>query len=151
MPKFRPARSKRFALWDSWGFTPQEAAEFSKVYSVANMRSLPYLIKMARTRRLYTTNLAGKGYGQDEIRRSVGMLYEAKGWLDANGDPSPWLMLKSFRRQIISSGGDPSPGFAPTRRSHHSRAEITQAELNAQAKAQAKNAKIRAEIDKQIW
>ena len=147
MPKYRPARSKRFALWDSWGFTPQEAAEFSKVYSVANMRSLPYLVRMARTRRLYTTNLAGKGYGQEEIRRSVGMLYEQKGWVDANGDPSPWLMLKSFRKQIVSAGGDPSPGFAPTRRSHHSRKEITEAEL----RAQARNVRVRAEIDKQIW
>lgn len=147
MPKYRPARSKKFALWDKWGFTPKEAVEFSKVYSVANMRSLPYLIKMARTRRLYTTNLAGKGYGQSEIRRSVGMLYEQKGWIDANGDPDPWKMLKSFRQQIVSSGGDPSPGFAPTRRSHHSRKEITQAELNRQAKQLS----IQRNIDKDIW
>ena len=147
MPNYRPARKSRFTLWDKWGFTQKEAAEFSKVYSVANMRSLPYLIRMAKARRLYATNLAGKGYGLDEIRRSIAMLYRQKGWVDADGNPDPWKMLKSYRRQIISSGGDPSPGFAPTRRSHHSRKEITAAEL----RAQAKNARIRAEIDKAIW
>ena len=135
MPKYRPARSKKFALWDKWGFTPQEAAEFSKVYSVANMRSLPYLIKMARTRRLYTTNLAGKGYGQSEIRRSVGMLYEQKGWADA------WAMLRSFRRTAIAEWD-----YIPPKRSHHGRAGISQQELNHQRK----QLEIQRRIDKEV-
>ena len=147
MPKFKPARSSRYALWDKWGFFNFEATEFSRQYSVKDMRSLPYLTKMARWRRLYGTNLASKGYGAEEIARSVQALYHKKGWITPDGSLDPWAMLRSFRKAIIASGGDPSPGFAPTRRSHHSRKEITQAELNRQAKQLS----IQRNIDKDIW
>jgi hypothetical protein len=136
---------QRAALLLKAGFTSDEAGEFAKQYSVAQMRSLPYLVRMRRWRYLYSVNLASKGYGADEIERSIRMLYTKKGWLTADGQPDAWEMLKAFRKQIIQSGGDPSPGFAP-RRSHHSRAEITQAELNAQAR----QLRIQREIEKEV-
>lgn len=133
MPSYRANRQARYKLWDKWGMLPFEAREFSKQYSIKNMRELPYLIRMGRARRLYGTNLASKGYGADEIARSILMLYRQKGWLTPDGRPDAWQMLKSYRRLVINAGGDPSPGFAP-KRSHHSRKEITQQELRAQAR-----------------
>ena len=142
MPKYRPARSKKFQYLSKSGFIDREAAELSGQYSMAQFRSLPYLITMIRSRRLYGTSLAAKGYGWEEIQRSIANLYRTKGWYDPSGKPSVWAMLRSFRRTAIADGA-----YIPPRRSHHSRKEITQAELNRQAKQLS----IQRNIDKDIW
>jgi len=124
-----PNYNLRYRLWDRWGFTQREAEAFTSQYSVANMRSLPYLISMARWRRLYSSNLSRRGYDFYAIQHATAELYRRKGWLTPDGDFDPWRMLKAFRNQAIDSGD-----YIPSRRSHHSRAEITQSELRAQQK-----------------
>src|SRR5450759_934046 len=111
------SRSKGRKLLINGGFTEAEARELSMQYSIAQMRSLPYLIKMRRTRRLSATRLASYGYGLEEIQRSIAALYIKKGWTDV------WSMLRSYRTQSIESGD-----YIPPKRSHHSNKEITQSE-----------------------
>ena len=132
---------QRATLLIKAGFTVEESAEFAKQYSIAQMRSLPYMIRMRRWRNLYCVNLASKGYGAEEIERSIYALYRKKGWLTSDGQPDAWQMLKAFRKVAIANNE-----YIPKKRPHRARAEITKRELDAQSR----QLKIQRDIDKEV-
>jgi hypothetical protein len=69
---------------------------------------------MIRWRGLYIGNLRKRGLTNPQIIDRLRKLYIDKDWGN-----DPWKMLKRFRKDIIDSGGTPSPGKAPKKGSHH--------------------------------
>jgi hypothetical protein len=69
---------------------------------------------MIRWRGLYIGNLRKRGLTNQQIIDRLRKLYIVKDWGN-----DPWKMLKRFRKDIIDSGGTPSPGKAPKKGSHH--------------------------------
>ncbi len=109
------------------GFLRKEAREFAHTYSMNQLRTLPYIRDMIRTRRLYVGRLKSLNYSDAEIKKSLTYLYYKNEWLDKDGNPDLWAMLRSFRRKSIQSGDYTPP--PPKKGSHH---KISREDLSGQ-------------------
>lgn len=109
-------RSHRQDYLINAGFSRSESSELSRQYSMSQFRSLPYLRDMIRTRRLYVGRLKSLNYSDKEIKSSIEYLYYKNQWLDNDGNPDIWTLLKKFRKASIQSGD-----YTPPRKkgSHH--------------------------------
>ena len=90
-----------YNLLTGWGFLPFESREFARQYTVAQLRTVPYLKSMIRWRRLYVSNFRSRGYGDREIIDRIYALYDTRDWLTPDGQVDPWRMLRRFRKQAI--------------------------------------------------
>lgn len=110
--------TRRQTLRDSLiksGFLPSEATTLSGGYTTTQFRTLPYLKKLVRTRRLYVANLKSRGYSDNLIAQYIKDLYENKEW-EREGKRDPWKMIRDARQKEIDSGN-----YIPPKRkgSHH--------------------------------
>ena len=92
-----------------------EASEISRQYTMTQIRSLPYIQRLIRTRRLQGTNLLKRGYTASEIKRAIQTLYDKQG-LDSQEPNDFWKILRKIRDQSIDRGE-----YTPPKRigSHH--------------------------------
>jgi hypothetical protein len=111
----------------SKGFTNKEATELTspyiiidgkkrehKPYSMKELRTVPYLVNMIRSRQLYVSNLRKKGYTKRQIEGLIANQYYKQDWLSPKNKLDPWKMLRKFRKQVIESGD-----YIPPKTSHH--------------------------------
>jgi hypothetical protein len=107
--------ARKYMLLSSWGFMNWEARELARNYNLTQLRTLPYLLRMSRARRLYVYNLKHQGLKMSEIRDRIYALYETKDWLDNSGVPSVWEMLRYYRKTSMAQG----EYFPPSRKGTH--------------------------------
>lgn len=132
------------------GFLPFEAREVARQYTVAQFRNLKYLVNLVRWRRLYVRNLQSKGLSNKEIIQKIKELYIKRGWVDDIGRPSPWDLLRSFRKQVTDSGGTASPGLPPTKRSHHGVKGLSKGDIEGQRKREHAKRKTNTALRQQV-
>jgi len=93
------------------GFLHNEAHEFATQYTMAQLRSLPYVQNLIRWRGLYVSGLRKRGLTNQQIIDRLRKLYVDRGW-----EKDPWKMLKDFRKKAIDDGDYKPP---PRKGSHH--------------------------------
>ncbi len=129
-------RERKYQLLIQAGFTHRESLEFSRQYTIEQLRSLPYLRTIIRTRRLYRDNLRSRGYSEEQIKRSIVYLYYKNEWLGVDGTPDIWVMIRNLRRDSIESGDYQPP--PKSKGSHHpkgiSKGDIVGQRLRARAR-----------------
>jgi hypothetical protein len=92
------------------GFLPSEATTLSGGYTNNQFRTISYLQKLVRTRRLYVANLKSRGYADSLITQYIKDLYINSGWL-SNGKRDVWKMIKEYRQRDIESGEYPESKY----------------------------------------
>lgn len=97
------------------GFLPSEATMLSGGYTATQFRTISYLQKLVRTRRLYVANLRSRGYSDQMITQYIKDLYVNKDWI-SHGKRDPWKMIKKYRQKDIDSGEYPESKY---RGKHH--------------------------------
>jgi len=105
--------TKRQQLYDKLttaGFMPIEARELTRQYTVTNFRTITYLQKIVRTRRLYVANLRSRGYSDELIKQYIRDLYHNRDWI-TDGKIDTWKMLKKYRQRDIESGEYPESKY----------------------------------------
>lgn len=111
-----------------WGLLPFEAREIARTYSMQQIRTLPYLQSLIRARRLYISNLRSRNYPDREIIDRIYALYDRKDWLDDNGRPSIWEMLRSYRKSSIED----NDYIPPKRKGSHHKGGISKGDVAGQ-------------------
>lgn len=138
-------RGYKYKFLTAAGFYHKEALEFSRQYSMNQLRTIPYLQDLIRWRRLYRDSLRKRKYTELDIRRSVTYLYYKNNWvIDKTLDP--WQMLKHFRKEAIATG-DYHP--VPKRKGSHHKEGISKGDVIAQrlrAKARGKGKRITGRV-----
>jgi hypothetical protein len=153
-------RGYKFEYLRQQGLTYNEALQFSRQYTMSQIRSLPYMRKLIRTRRLYRDNLRKRGLKQKTINIMIADLYKKKKWM-VGDNYDPWKMLRDFRDQAIEDGD-----YFPTKStlSHHKKGsefekgshhkgEISKGDIKSQRTRAGQRASIRtriATIDKRM-
>lgn len=99
------------------GFTKTEASAFSKGYTYQQVKTLPYFRNMKRNRLLYVNNLKSRGFSPTRIKQYVKALSVKKGWVDKDGNPDAWAMLRAYRKGAIDKGE-----YAEVKKPHHKKA-----------------------------
>jgi hypothetical protein len=129
------------------GFMPQEATQLARTYTITQFKTLVYLQKLVRTRRLYVSNLVKKGHTDKEIKEYIKKLYIKKNWA-RNDKRDPWTMVRDSRKASIDSGG-----YVPVKRkgSHHalgvSKGDIAGQKQRRKGKVDEKIANLTAQIN----
>lgn len=122
-----------------WGFLPFEYRELSMQYTTSQLRSLPYLHNLMRSRRLFVSNLRKRGYKDSEIRDRVYALYDKKDWL-TDGKPDIWKLLRTYRKKAIDTGDY----IAPKRKgSHHKDKGVSKGDVEEQRQRRKERSKTR--------
>lgn len=126
--------ARKYMLLSSWGFMNWEARELARNYNLTQLRTLPYLLRMSRARRLYVYNLKHQGLKMSEIRDRIYALYETKDWLDNSGVPSVWEMLRYYRKTSMAQGE-----YVPLpRKGSHHKGGISKGDLKGQRQRRKK-------------
>lgn len=119
------------------GFIPAESREFARQYTMSQLRSLPYLQNMIKSRGLFISNLRKRGYSNTEIRDRLYALYDTRDWLTPDGQLDVWAMLRSFRKKAIDEGEYKEK---PRKGSHHPKGSGWSAGDRKSQKARSKEA-----------
>ena len=114
------------------GFLPWESREFARQYTMAQLRSLPYVQNLIRWRGLYVSGLRKRGLTNKQIIDRLRKLYIDRGW-----EKDPWKMLKDFRKKAIDEGKYKPP---PKKGSHHPKGSGWSAGDRKSQKARSKEA-----------
>lgn len=125
-------RNRKYNYLIKQGLTHLEATKFSSVYTLTQMRELPYIQRLIRSRRLLRANLKKKGYTPRNIQGVIANLYLRNEWVTPDGKTDVWEMLRSFRKKSIDAG-DYKP---PERKGSHHGKGVTREEVEGQAKDQ---------------
>jgi hypothetical protein len=98
-----------------WGLENFEAREIAGNYWMPQIRSLPYLQSMIKSRRLYVSNLSKRNYTPEDIREKIYALYATNDCL-TDGKPDVWKMIRRYRKIAIADND-----YLPPKRkgSHH--------------------------------
>ena len=96
--RYRDTRQSRYEEWTDAGFLPFEAREYSRQYSLQEMRASPSLQSLIRWRRLYVANLRYRGYTDDQIERAITALYQRNAWYKGiEGGYEPSKQIEYFK------------------------------------------------------
>ena len=108
-------RQQRYDYLIKSGFLPREAAEYASNYSMNQIRTVPYLQNIVRSRRLYVNNLKSRDYSDSDIRDAILRLYQRRNMIQDN-TIDPWEALRRARQKAIEEGD-----YIPPKRkgSHH--------------------------------
>jgi hypothetical protein len=146
-------RSYKYDYLLKQGLTHNEAVQFSRQYTMTQIRTLPYMRKLIRTRRLYRDNLKKRGFKPKTIYIMIADLYKKKKWMDGiNYDP--WKMLRDFRDQAIEDGdyfplestlSHHKKGSEAEKGSHH-KGGLTKGDIKSQRTRAGQRASIRTRI-----
>lgn len=112
--------------------TKVEASEISKQYTMNQIRSLPYIQRLIRSRRLQGANLLKRGYSISQIRRSIQSLYDKQG-LDPSDTNDFWKILRKIRDQSIDKGD-----YVPKRTGSHHGQGVSKGDVTNQKKRAGK-------------
>jgi len=123
-------RYKRDALINR-GLLDFEAREIARNYSMPQIRSLPYLQSVIKSRGLYVSGLRKRGYKDSEIRDRIYALYDTRDWLTNDGKPDIWHMIRRYRKAKIDEGD-----YIPPKRkgSHHKTLGVSKGQVADQKK-----------------
>lgn len=94
----------RFDLLKEWELLPCEAREISRSYSMEHIRSTSYLQALIKSRRLYVGKLRKRGLSTEQITEKIYNIYRRKGWLNNEGNPDVWQLLRAYRKRDIELG-----------------------------------------------
>ena len=108
-------RQQRYDYLIKSGFLPREATEYASNYSMNQIRTVPYLQNIVRSRRLYVNNLRSRDYSDSDIRNAILRLYRRRNMIQDNAI-DPWEALRRARQKAIEEGD-----YIPPKRkgSHH--------------------------------
>ncbi len=123
-------RYKRDYL-ENKGLLPFEAREIARNYDMPQIKSLPYLQSVIKSRQLFIINLRKRGYSDREIKYRVYTLYDKKDWL-VEGRPDIWQMIRRYRKTAIDKDD-----YNPVKRKgthHKSGSGISKGNLTEQRK-----------------
>ena len=81
---FRPRRQARITTLKRYGLLPYEAIDLSRL-SIAEMRSMPYIMGFIRFRNAWANRVADRV----EYKRQINDHYRKQGWLKRKG----WAMV----------------------------------------------------------
>ena len=111
-----------------WGFSNFEAKEFAKNYTIGQMRSVSYLQKIVKARRLFVINQRNKLVPENKIRERIKANYIKSNHV-TDGKPDVWKYLRDIRKKDIESGE-----YHPIKRkgSHHKVKGISKGDLQGQ-------------------
>ena len=123
-------RQSKVGLLVDNGFRQFEAREIASQYSVTQMRTLPYLVNVRRSRILYVGNLQRRGYSDSQIAGLITNLYYRRGWLTPDGKLDVWKMIRDIRKDAIDSG-DYIP---PKRKGGHHPKGVSKGDVEGQRK-----------------
>jgi hypothetical protein len=128
-------RTKKIAFLEFSGCTNYEAQTFADQYTLAQLRSLPYFQNLLRSRRLLRAKAIKEKLTTSQYREQIRNFYKRNGWI-TDGKLDVWAMLRKYRKDVIISGGDPSPGLAPSAKkgSHHKEKGVSKGDVVAQRK-----------------
>jgi len=121
-------RQKKNAYLSKAGFLPFERKELINQYTLPQLRRLPYLVNMIRSRRLNVGKSRAKGYSDTQIAKAIMAQYNRNHWKSLDDNYDVWQLLKRFRRQSIESG-DYIP---PKRGGSHHKGGISKGDVAAQ-------------------
>lgn len=98
------------------GLLEFEAREIARNYDMPQIRSLPYIQAILKSRRLTISNYRKRGLRDSQIREKIIALYKRRGWLTPEGKPDVWAMIRYYRKEAIDANE-----YNPTKRkgSHH--------------------------------
>lgn len=98
------------------GFLELEVSELSNSYTMRELRHIPYLAKLIRSRRLYRDSLAKRGATGTQVDAAVVGLYIKNDWRAVDGSYSVWGLVRKYRKLTIEEGD-----YIPPKRksSHH--------------------------------
>lgn len=94
-------REKRLT---EWGLLPFEAEEIARQYLMDDIRSVAYLEKIIRTRRLYVANMHKRQFTDNDIQVRIIDQYIKNKWVDNDGKPSVWEHIRAVRKKTIADG-----------------------------------------------
>jgi len=116
------------------GFLHFEAREFARQYTAKQIKTLPYIQRMLRWRRLYVANLRHRGYSDAKIIRMIKALYVKRGW-KRGASLDPWQLLRRFRQASIDDNQ-----YIPQKRkgSHHKNIGVSKGDVVAQKERRRK-------------
>jgi hypothetical protein len=122
-------------LLTGWGFLTFESREIARTYTTKQIRTLPYLQSLIRSRRLFVSNFKKRDFPISEIRDRVYALYDKSDWLTDDGRPDIWKMIRRYRKIAIDTVGDGHYEAPKRRGSHHPKGSgISKGQLDAQRK-----------------
>jgi hypothetical protein len=93
---YKTGRQIRYETLQSWGLLPFEARDFSKRYTMAQIRSKSNIKRFIKARRLYVSNLRHKGYSNQRIAKRVEAIYQKNTWYTPKGRYDPQKALESY-------------------------------------------------------
>ena len=102
-------RQRRIQHLTDKGLTSAEAKSLADKYSYHQLKTLPYIRNLKRDRLLYVNNLRSRGFSPAMIKKYVKALSVKKGWVDKDGEPDAWAMLRNYRKKSIEKGDYKQP------------------------------------------
>lgn len=97
-------RQKKNAYLAKAGFLAFERKEIISQYTLPQLRRLPYLVNMIRSRRLNVGKLRNKGYSDAAIAKAIMAQYNRNRWKSLDDNYDVWQLLKRFRKISIETG-----------------------------------------------
>jgi hypothetical protein len=97
------------------GFLSWEAREIARNYNMEQLKTLPYLQSLIKSRRLTVINFLRRGLTMKEIRERILEFYKRRN-LMVGDRPDIWSLIRSYRKRDIDSGD-----YKPVKRggTHH--------------------------------
>lgn len=130
------------------GLTYNEALEFSRNYTLTQIRTLPYIRSLLLSRRRSIMNWRNAGYTDRNIQGAIANLYYRNQWLTPDGKFDPWQMLKKYRRDSINSGD-----YVPPKKPKHrgvSKGDVDGQRLRARAREKLGGKKLPTQVNQTL-